>query len=189
LAVTDEGSGLLHRDSYITCLLSEAERMRTQKTPLSVVLLRFSGGEGKETLKLEVSRKDDLKPETGKPMSGLDVFLQKFASSLMTHLRQNDMAVKYGPHTLALLLPGATGKDAAAVTEKMRRLAVSTAGVPAEEAPRLAAGVAEAIREGAMDSTDRVTELINRLEWALEAASQAGANGVKVLDPPSLDAK
>ena len=45
LAVTDETSGLLHRDSYITCLLSEAERMRTQKTPLSVVLLHFSPGE------------------------------------------------------------------------------------------------------------------------------------------------
>ena len=41
LAVTDERSGLLHRDSYLTCLTSETERMRTQKTPLTIGLLQF----------------------------------------------------------------------------------------------------------------------------------------------------
>jgi tetratricopeptide (TPR) repeat protein len=184
LAVTDENSGLLHRESYITCLMSEAERMRTQKTALSVVLLRFSGG-APEASKAE-TKKEDPKAQDGKKGNGLDPFLQKFSASVMGQLRQNDMAIKYAANTLALILPGATGKDAAAVTEKMRRLAVSTAGVPADQAPQMAAGVAEAIREGGMDSTDRVTELINRLDWALEAACQAGSTAVKVLDPPAL---
>jgi GGDEF domain-containing protein len=106
----------------------------------------------------------------------------------MGQLRQNDMAVKYGANTLALILPGALGKDAANVMEKMRRLAASTAGAAPEGPPHLAAGVAEAIREGTMDSTDRVTELINRVEWALEAARQAGSDALKLLDPPALPA-
>ncbi|MBI4479601.1 MAG: tetratricopeptide repeat protein [Acidobacteria bacterium] len=184
LAVTDETSGLLHRDSYITCLLSEAERMRTQKTPLSVVLMYFSRADGVAP----ATKKDDASKPAGKNIVGLDIFLQKYSASVMGQLRQNDMAVKYGASTLALILPGALGKDAANVMEKMRRLAASTAGASPEGPPHLAAGVAEAIREGAMDSTDRVTELINRVEWALEAARQAGSDTVKLLDPPALPA-
>ena len=184
LAVTDETSGLLHRDSYVTCLLSEAERMRTQKTPLSVVLMYFSRADG---IAPETKKDDASKPD-GKNIAGLDIFLQKYAASVMGQLRQNDMAVKYGANSLALILPGALGKDAANVMEKMRRLAASTAGAAPEGPPHLAAGVAEAIREGTMDSTDRVTELINRVEWALEAARQAGSDAIKLLDPPALPA-
>jgi tetratricopeptide (TPR) repeat protein/GGDEF domain-containing protein len=169
LAVTDERSGLLHRDSYLTCLLSEAERMRTQKTPLSVILLQFS---------LPEPRSGDAKK--GKEM---EEFLQKFSAAVMSQLRQNDMAVKYGLQTLALILPGATGKDASSVTEKMRKLTQSTWNSGAGNPPHLIAGVAEAIREGTMDSADRITELINRLEWALEAARAGGEDAVKLLEP------
>jgi GGDEF domain-containing protein len=172
LAVTDERSGLLHRDSYLTCLLSEAERMRTQKTPLSVILLQFS---------LPEPRSGDAKK--GKEM---EEFLQKFSAAVMSQLRQNDMAVKYGLQTLALILPGATGKDASSVTEKMRKLTQSTWNSGAGEPPHLVAGVAEAIREGTMDSADRITELINRLEWALEAARAGGEDAVKLLEPPAV---
>ncbi|MBI3935226.1 MAG: GAF domain-containing protein [Acidobacteria bacterium] len=182
LAVTDEHSGLLHRDSYITCLLSEAERMRTQKTPLSVVLLHFSRSDANSS----EAQKEEAKKKDGHKALGLETFLQKYSAFLMGQLRQNDMAVKYASDTLALILPGALGKDAANVMEKMRRLAASTASASPEGPPHLAAGVAEAIREGAMDSTDRVTELINRAEWALEAARQAGLDAVKLLDPPAL---
>ena len=37
-----------------------------------------------------------------------------------------------------------------------------------------------------MDSADIVTELINRLEGALEAAQQSGGNVSKLLEPPAL---
>ncbi|HWP84176.1 MAG TPA: GAF domain-containing protein, partial [Terriglobia bacterium] len=182
LAVTDESSGLLHRDSYITCLLSEAERMRTQKSPLSVVLLYFSLGDGQssEASKAEPQLRGAA---NGK---GLEEFLQKFAGSIMSQLRQNDMAVKYGSNTLALILPGALGKDATTVAAKMRRLAAATAGDSPLPVPRMAAGIAEAIREGAMDSTDRVTELINRAERALDEARREGPEAVKILEPPVL---
>jgi diguanylate cyclase (GGDEF)-like protein len=172
LAVTDDRSGLLHRDSYLTCLMSEAEQMGAQKTPLSVILLEFS--------------RRGLRAHDAKNGREMDEFLQKFCETVMAQLRQNDMAVKYGPQMLALILPGATGKDAVSVTDKLRKftqLAWNSAG---EEAPHMKAGVAEAMREGAMDSADRVTELINRLEWALEAARAAGENEVKLLEAPSL---
>jgi GGDEF domain-containing protein len=182
LAVTDETSGLLHRDSYITCLLSEAERMRTQKTPLSVVLMQFSAADAPPP---EAS-KEEARKRDGKDTKGMEAFLQKFSASVMGQLRQNDMAVKYASNTLALILPGALGKDAANVTIKMRRLAASTASASPSGTPHLAAGVAEAIRETTIDSTDRVTELINRAEAALEAARQEGLDAVKLLNPPEL---
>jgi diguanylate cyclase (GGDEF)-like protein len=179
LAVTDEQSGLLHRDSYLTCLMSETERMRAQKTPLSAALLHFSrGGASRPETKLDGGK------DNGKGDKGLEEFIQKFSSSIMSQLRQNDMAIKYGSETLALILPGATGKDAMSVMEKMRRLAASSAGTG--EAPQLAAGVAEVIRESNMDTPDRVTELINRLEDALSSARHAGSATVKLLDPPAL---
>jgi diguanylate cyclase (GGDEF)-like protein len=177
LAVTDESSGLLHRDSYITCLLSEAERMRSQKAPLSVVLLHFSVGE---------TTSDEVKETNGSQARGTETFIQKYSASIMGQLRQNDIAIRYASDTLALILPGAVGSDATGVTAKLRRLAASTAGAEAALQPHLAAGVAEAIRELSMDSTDRVTELINRAESALEAARADGPDAVKLVSPPEL---
>jgi tetratricopeptide (TPR) repeat protein len=169
LAVTDEQSGLLHRDSYLTCLLSEVERMRSQKTPLSVVLLDFSERHSRPEAKTEDALQD---------------FVQKFSASVISHLRQNDIAVKYTAQALALILPATRAKDAGAVTEKMRKLAQSTAGVAGDRVPHMAIGVAEALSEGSMDNTDRVTELINRLERALQAAHDEGPGQLKVLEPP-----
>lgn len=169
LAVTDERSGLLHRDSYLTCLAAEAERMRTQKSPLTVALLQFSDGDGKAA--------DD------KAMEG---FMNRYSGAVMQYLRQNDVAVKYTSRTLALILPGATSKDSGTVMEKMRKLCINTAAGSGVAPPQIAAGFAEAIREGAMDNTDRITELINRLEWALDEAAKTGGSGVQVLAPPQL---
>jgi diguanylate cyclase (GGDEF)-like protein len=176
LAVTDERSGLLHRESYLTCLLSEAERMSTQKTPLSAALLEFSSQEAAGAAGLP-------RKEKGKDAGDL---VERFSPTVTSHLRQNDMAVRYGANTLALILPGAFAKDAAGATEKMRKLIHSAAMQANQEAPQVSIGVAEAIREGGMDSTDRITELINRLEWALDAARQAGPDAVKLLEPPAL---
>lgn len=174
LAVTDERSGLLHRDSYLTCLTSETERMRTQKTPLTIGLLQFvspaapdSGGNG---------RKGEDK--------ALDDFIHRFSGAVMQQLRQNDIALKYTSRVLALVLPGATGKDSTPVMEKMKRLAINTAAGSGTNPPELVAGFAEAIREGTMDNVDRVTELINRVEWALDEAVRSGGGTVRVMEPP-----
>ncbi|MBI4465705.1 MAG: tetratricopeptide repeat protein [Acidobacteria bacterium] len=167
LAVTDERSGLLHRDSYLTCLLSETERTQAQKTPLTGALLYLS------------------LPQPGIGTSSgrsLEDSIQELSGTLISRLRQNDIAVKYGPQSLALILPGATSKDAATVVEKLRRLLVSASSGQAP--PQMAVGFAEAVQDQSMDSADVVTELVNRLEWALEEARKAGPNDTKVLEPP-----
>jgi GGDEF domain-containing protein len=156
--------------------------MRTQKSPLSVVLLHFSPVD----VAPSDGRMEEAKIKNGSNAKGIEAFIKKYSASVMGQLRQNDMAVRYSADTLALILPGALGKDAANVTVKMRRLAASAASDFPEGPPHLAAGVAEAIRELKMDSTDRVTELINRVESALEAAHQEGPDAVKLANPPEF---
>jgi GGDEF domain-containing protein/tetratricopeptide (TPR) repeat protein len=166
LAVTDEHSGLLHRDSYLTCLLSEVERMRTQKTPLVAAILDFS-------------------PLSG-DSSGLEQFVRQFSTTFASHLRQSDIALKYGPHSLAVILPATTGDQAVFFVDKMRRLSTFASPPGGEGVPSMAAGVAEAVQDAGMDGVDIVTELINRAEWALEEAQTKGRNFTKLLAPPTL---
>ncbi|MBI3895704.1 MAG: tetratricopeptide repeat protein [Acidobacteria bacterium] len=172
LAVTDEESGLLHRDSYLPCLLSEAERMRAQNSPLAGAILDLSP------------------PQLPSAKSGgkqsLDEFVVEFSNTVVSHLRQNDIALKYGPHSLALILPGTTGKDAVAVVEKLRRVTGTKKPPGSEGPPPLVVGVAETVRSANMDTADVITELINRLEAALEAAQQDGEGITKLLDPPPI---
>jgi len=51
-----------------------------------------------------------------------------------------------------------------------------------------AAGVAEAVLQGQIDPVDSVTEVINRVELALEAADQEGDSVTKFLPPMAQQA-
>ncbi|MCZ6490887.1 MAG: diguanylate cyclase [Acidobacteria bacterium] len=171
LAVTDERSGLLHRDSYLTCLLSEAERMSAQKTALTAALLQFSAGG-----QLSRQQREQL----------MDQFMKKYAGTLASHLRQSDIAIQYSKDTLALIMPGTNGKNAVSAVEKLRKT-LSTMHLPNANGPQqMRAGIGQAVEAVEMDSADIVTELINRLECALEDAKQLGGNGSKLLEPPEL---
>jgi len=44
MGVSDERSGLLSRSSYQSCLLTEADRARTQGTPLALTILQIDRG-------------------------------------------------------------------------------------------------------------------------------------------------
>ena len=171
LAVTDERSGLLHRDSYLNCLLSETERTKAQKAPLTGALLHLSPPQR----------------APGSPTEpALEKSIQEMSGTLVSHLRANDIAVKYGSQSLALILPSTTVADASAVVEKLRRLLTSASASGGQSPPQMAVGIAEAVRDQDMDAADVVTELVNRLEWALEAALQAGLNDTRVLEPPAV---
>lgn len=100
----------------------------------------------------------------------------------MGHLRQNDMAVRYDSTTLALVLPDTKGKDAFFVVDKMRKV-LGMVKIDGKDGLPLTAGIAEAVLEGNIDPADSVTELINRLEAALEAAQQEGGATAKLLKP------
>ncbi len=169
LAVADERSGLLNRNSYLDCLLSECVRGHKQNTPLSVALLHF----GSTAQKMR---------ELGE--EAVDRYMQEAAQALVGHLRQNDIGVRYDTTTLALVLPDTKGKDTFFVVDKIRKVADMIkmgdgAGLP------LTAGIAEAVLQDKFDAVDSVTELINRLEAALEAAQNEGG-GAKLLLPESI---
>jgi len=171
LSVTDESSGLLHRDSYIPCLLSEAERMQSQQKPLTGVVVQFSHAE---------------QAGAAKPSPPMEEFVQSCSSTFVSHLRANDMAIRYGARALALILPGTSGKEAVSVVEKLRRLVMipGTGGLAAP--PRMAGIVGEALQEKGMENADVVTELINRLDNAAETALQTGDNSTRLLGPVAL---
>jgi diguanylate cyclase (GGDEF)-like protein len=168
LAVTDERSGLLHRDSYVPCLLSEAERMQTQQKPLTGALLQFAQGD----------QKSAGKP----PHQSPEEFLQSISGTIVAHLRQNDIAIRYGPQALVLVLPGTSGKEAVTVVEKLRRLVAAIDAVKAGP-PRMTAFIGEAVLERGMENVDVVTELINRLDMAAESVPVAGDASTRLLGP------
>ncbi|MBF8304857.1 MAG: diguanylate cyclase with sensor [Acidobacteria bacterium] len=168
LAVTDERSGLLHRDSYVSCLLSEAERMQTQQKPLTGALLQFSQGDQKSAGK--------------QPLLPPEEFLQSVSGTIVAHLRQSDIAIRYGPLALVLILPGTSGKEAVTVVEKLRRLVTATDPTKAGP-PRMTVFLGEAVQERGMENVDVVTELINRLDMAAESVPVAGDASTRLLGP------
>ena len=172
LSVTDESSGLLHRDSYIPCLLSETERMQSQQKPLTGVLVQFS-------------QLDHAAPGKPPPQSVED-FVQGCSATFVSHLRANDMAIRYGPRAVALILPGTSGKEAVTVVEKMRRLVMAAPSSGSPTLPRMAGVVGQAVQEKGMENADVVTELINRLDHAAEAALRTGDNSTRLLGPSAL---
>src|SRR3989475_71941 len=93
MGVSDERTGLLSRSSYQSCLLTEADRARTQGTPLALTILQIDRG-------AEILRQQGESP--------LERFLEQLARSLQPMVRQNDVAVKYTSWSLAFILPDTT---------------------------------------------------------------------------------
>ncbi len=166
LAVTDEKSGLLKRSSYLDVLLSEVRRSLQQQTPLTLMLLHF----GKASA---------LVKEIGEAQ--VETMMQQVGQSLASHIRQNDVAVRYDLTTIALVLSDTMEKNAFLVVEKMRKV-LSPVRVPGtERAPNMSVGIAEAVLQEKFDAVDIVTEAINRVESALEQARLEGGNKAKAL--------
>jgi diguanylate cyclase (GGDEF)-like protein len=161
LAVTDERSGLLKRSSYLDVLLSEVRRSLQQQTPLTVMLLHFG-------------RASALIKEIGETQ--VENMMQQVSQILASHIRQNDVAVRYNMTTIALLLSDTTEKNAFLVVDKMRKVLASTKIPGTDRNPPISVGIAEAVLQEKFDPADIVTEAINRVENALEVARAEGGN-------------
>jgi GGDEF domain-containing protein len=167
LSVTDERSGMLHRTSYIDCLISETTRSMKQGGSLCVSLVQF----GKE---------NQLVREVGE--EPVRKFMEEIGQSITSHLRQNDVAIKYDSTTLAVVMPDTKGPEALQVMDKMRRL-MGTVRLGEKASPPLTFGMVEPILDPNYDVIDSVTELINRAEDALAAAQKEGPGSGKLLSP------
>ena len=171
MGVSDERTGLLSRSSYQSCLLNEADRARTQGTPLSLAILQIDRG-------AEILRQQGESP--------MERFLEQLARSLQSIVRQNDVAVKYTSWSLAFILPDTTLAGAQNLADKLRRAASGLR--PPWDATQitLSAGIVEAVAKQEYDSEDIVTDLINRAEFSVEEARKRGGDIVVTLENPKL---
>src|SRR5215510_4085367 len=92
-------------------LLSEVRRSLQQKAPMTLMLLHF----GKASAMVK---------EIGE--SQVEHMMQQIGQALASHIRQNDVAVRYDLTTIALVLADTTEKNAFLVVDKMRKVLAST---------------------------------------------------------------
>lgn len=168
LAVTEERSGLLKRSSYLDVLLSEVKRATEQNSTCSVLLMHFGKG-------------SVLTREMGE--AGVEAMMEEFGQLISSHIRQNDVAVRYEVTTIALILSDTQEEKAFMVVDKLRKL-LTSAGAAGRSTPlTMTVGIAEVVIRSSWDPVDVVTELINRVDAALEAARAQGEDKVVALAP------
>ena len=136
LAVTDEKSGLLKRSSYLDVLLSEVKRSLQQQTPLTMMLLHF----GKASA---------LVKEVGE--APVENMMQQIGQTLASHIRQNDVAVRYDLTTIALVLSDTGEKNAFLVVDKMRKVLREIKIPNSDRLPPMTVGIAEAVMQDRFD--------------------------------------
>jgi diguanylate cyclase (GGDEF)-like protein len=169
MGVSDDRTGLMSRSSYVGCLLNEADRARTQGTPLSLAILQIDRGS-------EMLRQQGEAP--------LEKFLEQLARSLQPMVRQNDMAVKYTSWALAFILPDTTASGAQNLVEKLRRAAAGVRPPWDSTQITLSAGIVEAAARQEFESEDIVTDLMNRAEFSIEEARKQGGDTVVIAEAP-----
>jgi diguanylate cyclase (GGDEF)-like protein len=171
MGVSDERTGLLSRSSYQSCLLTEADRSRTQGTPLSLAILQIDRG-------AEILRQQGESP--------VERFLEQLARSLQPIVRQNDVAVKYTSWSLAFILPDTSLTGAQNLAEKLRRAASGLKPPWDSTQVTLSAGIVEAVAKSDYENEDIVTDLINRAETSVEEARKRGGDTIVALESPKL---
>jgi diguanylate cyclase (GGDEF)-like protein len=171
MGVSDERSGLLSRSSYQSCLLTEADRARTQGTPLSLTIVQIDRG-------AELARQQGESP--------MERFLEQLARALQPIVRQNDVAVKYTSWSLAFILPDTALPGAQNLADKLRRAATGIRPPWDSMAITLSAGIVEAVTKPDYESEDIVTDLMNRAEFSVEEARKRGGDTVVTLEAPKL---
>jgi diguanylate cyclase (GGDEF)-like protein len=148
----------LKRASYLDLLMGEVRRATQQTSPVTVLLMRF--GERAAIVK-----------EQGE--AAADSLMQRLGQLVAANVRQNDLAFRYAANAIAIVLGETAENEALRVVEKMRRL-IATAIGDKQIATSFNAGVAEAVVRQQFDPVDVVTEVINRVERALEKSVAEG---------------
>jgi tetratricopeptide (TPR) repeat protein/GGDEF domain-containing protein len=162
LSGTDEETGLLPRSSYLDCMLSEASRAKNQAQPFSVCLL-------------EPENPTALAKGLGD--AGLQRYLKQVSKALQSNMRQNDIAIRYNPCSIAVLFPDTALPQGGLAVEKFRR-AISQIKPDNNAPPNFCSAVCEVHLSGNFDAVDGVTEAINRLESVLEQSRKDGGQRV-----------
>jgi GGDEF domain-containing protein len=154
----------LPRSSYIDCMLSEAARAKKQSQPFSVCLL-------------EPENPSALAKSLGD--AGLQRYLKQVSKALQSNMRQNDIAIRYNPCSIAVLFPDTALPQGGLAVEKFSR-AISQIKPDNSNPPSFCSAVCEVPLSDNFDAVDGVTEVINRLESVLEQARKEGGKRVMI---------
>jgi diguanylate cyclase (GGDEF)-like protein len=173
LAVTEEKSGLLKRSSYLDVLLSEVKRAVQANAPVTLMLMEFGKA---STMVRDVGE------------AAVDAMLQQVGQAVQSHLRQNDVPVRYDLTQIVIVLSDTNDKNAFFVADKLRKVLGSTRIPGRDQTLPISVGIAEAVINPHYDPIDIVTEAINRVEAALDAAKAAGGNQSHALAPSLVSA-
>jgi diguanylate cyclase (GGDEF)-like protein len=173
LAVTEEKSGLLKRSSYLDVLMSEVKRALQANAPVTLMLMEFG-------------RASTLVRDSGE--AAVDAAIQQIGQTVQAHLRQNDVPVRYDLTQIVVVLSDTTEKNAFFVGDKLRKVLGATR-MPGRDQPLpINIGIAEAVMNPHYDPVDIVTEVINRVEAALDVARSSGGNKSHSLAPSFVNA-
>jgi GGDEF domain-containing protein len=130
---------------------------------------------------MHFGKASSLVKEYGEP--AVESVMQQIGQVINSHIRQNDVAVRYELTTIALLLADTGEKNCFFVVDKLRK-ALASVRLPGKTTPlAMTVGIAEAVMQSRYDPVDIVTEVINRVEAAVEAAKAEGPNTAKSLAP------
>ena len=119
--------------------------------------------------------------------------MERAGQLIAANIRSNDLAFRYDTTSIAILL-GETGGERGDAGD--REAAKNYCGGPfcgegwgpQRAAAQFSAGVAEAVIRAEYDPIDVVTEIINRVEYALSQAVVQGPGKVVALEPAALAA-
>ena len=163
LSVADEKTGLLSPSSYQDCLLAETARAKQQSTPYSLLIL-------------QLDKARDLARQFGEDK--IEGYIENLSRTLLTGVRQTDIAVKYAGWAVALVMPDTNGTNAVGLAQKLRSLCATVKAPWNGTGVTLSAVVAEAAVQPNYDNEDIVTHLINRVDFALEEVRKGGGSSV-----------
>jgi tetratricopeptide (TPR) repeat protein/GGDEF domain-containing protein len=152
LARTDLTTGLLPRSAYLDCLVAEARRAEGQSQPLSICLMEPSSTGG-------LSRRFSN--------AEMQSYIQQVGGTVSSHIRQNDIAIRYGPITIALCFPDTPLAHTRILIEKLQSQ-VRQVRVTSNVTLDFCAVASELFLGPGFDAVDAVTEVINRLESSME---------------------
>jgi diguanylate cyclase (GGDEF)-like protein len=167
LAVTEDTTGLVKRSCYLDLVQSEISAGQRQNSPTSIMLMNFA---------------DHGKTVAATGSEAFELMMRHIAGLVTTHVRQNDVAIRYDESTIALILTDTNEKEASQAADKLRKVA-AVVSVPGRDAPpQITVGIAQSVQQNAYDPADIATEAVNRAEQALAQAVALGGNQTRLIE-------
>jgi GAF domain-containing protein len=168
LAARDERTGLLKRSAWFDALMFQVVRAMDQHEPLTLALMQIGTNASMRAME----------------EAAVEAMMLEAAQLVGSNIRQSDLAVRYDRGVMGLALAATDESTATKAVLKLRRVLSGSRLIGTSLG--ITCGIAQALLEPQYDPADVVTEVVNRVNSALEAAWAEGGNTGQSLPPPVL---